>query len=80
MPEGTFFQKVRKKLLPEQIHEFLPGLCLVEGAAESTRGGDGILLLHTAHLHAHVAGFQDHHHTHGVKRRLDAVHDLLGDR
>ena len=44
----------------DKIHEFLSRLGLVEGTAEVTGGCDGVLLLYTPHLHAHVFGFQPH--------------------
>lgn len=64
--------------LTKQFHKLLTGFRLVEGSAECTGGGNGVLLLHTAHLHAHMAGFHHHHHTHRMKGLFNAVLDLLG--
>ncbi len=47
-----------------------------EDAREGRRGGGRLLLLDAAHAHAHVAGFDDHGHAHGLERFLDAVADL----
>ena len=59
-----------------KVHEFLTGLCLVEGSAEVAGGGDGVLFLDTTHLHAHVAGFDDDHDAEGMEGLLDAFLDL----
>ena len=61
-----------------QIHEFLPCLRLVESPGEVGSGGDGILLLHPAHLHAHVACLDNHHDAERIERLLDALLDLQG--
>lgn len=54
-----------KKLLPvpEQIHELLAGLCLIEGATEVGCCGYGILLFHATHLHAQVLSLDNDHHS-----------------
>jgi hypothetical protein len=44
-----------------EIHKFLTGFSLIEGSAEVTGGSDAVLLLHTTHLHAHVACFYYDH-------------------
>ena len=56
----------------------MPGLGLVEGTAEVTGSGDGVLFLDATHLHAHVTGLDNHHHPQGLECLLDAVLDLLG--
>ena len=60
----------------QQVHELLTGLGLVEGSTELAGGGDAVLFLHTAHLHAHVACFDHNHHSEGVEGLLDALLDL----
>ena len=64
-------------LAMQQVHELLACLCLVEGAAEVARGGDGCLLLHPAHLHAHVFCLYHYHHSEWMEGVLDAVLYLL---
>ena len=61
-----------------QVHEFLPRLGLVEAPGEIGSGGDGILLLHPAHLHAHVSRLDNHHYAQGIKSFLNALFDLQG--
>ena len=60
----------------DKIHELLAGFSLVEGSAEVTGCGNGILLLHPSHLHAHVACFDDDHDSQRVQRLLYALLDL----
>ena len=64
-------------LSAQQIHKLLAGLGLVEGSAESTRSGNRVVFLHTAHLHAHVLGLHHHHHAQWAQCLLYAVLDLL---
>ena len=59
-----------------EVHELLPGFRLIEGTAKVTRRSDAVLLLHTPHLHAHVAGFDDDHDSEGMQRLLDTLLDL----
>lgn len=47
-----------------------------EYAGKCRCGRDRILFLHAAHLHAHVAGLDDHGHAHRLERILYAVADL----
>ena len=58
--------------------EFFAGLVLIECTAEVTGGGDAALFLHASHLHAHVLGLYDHHHSLGMKCLVDSLTDLLG--
>lgn len=58
--------------------EFLAGLVLIEGTAEVAGGGDAALFLHASHLHAHVLGLYDHHHSLGMKCLVDSLTDLFG--
>ena len=60
-----------------KVHEFLSRLGLVKGAAEVAGGGDGVLLLDTSHLHAHMLGLYHDHHTKRLQGVLDTVLDLL---
>ena len=45
-----------------KVHELLSRLGLIEGTAEVTRGGDGVLLLNATHLHTHVLSLHYYHH------------------
>ena len=56
-----------------EVHEFLAGLGLVERAGEVAGGGYGVLLLHAAHLHTHMARLDHDHHAERVERLLDAL-------
>ena len=62
----------------QKAHEFLPGGEVIEHTAEVARGGDGVLFLHTSHLHAHVFGLDYDHDALRFERLLNAVLDLLG--
>ena len=59
-----------------QVHEFLACLGLIEGTAEVAGGGDAVLLLHTTHLHTHVASLYDNHHAEGMECLFDALLNL----
>lgn len=61
-----------------KVHEFLARLCLIERTREGGGGCYGVLLLYSAHLHAHVLGLDDDHNAHRVEGVLDAVLYLLG--
>ena len=61
----------------EQAHEFLAHLHGLKHAAVGRGGGDGVLFLHSSHLHAHVFGLDDHHDTLWLERVVDAVHNLV---
>ena len=61
-----------------QIHKLFPGFGLLEYACKVGSGGNGMLLLHTAHLHAEVLSFDDNHYTHGVECFLNTFFDLGG--
>jgi len=63
-------------MMVEQVHEFLTRLSLVEGSTELTGSGDAVLFFDTSHLHAHVAGFDDHHNSERVEGLFDALLDL----
>jgi len=57
-----------------QVHELLTGVQVRQEATGECRGsGDGILLLYTSDLHAHMLCFYDHGHTQWFKILLDAV-------
>ena len=60
LPEGLRF-------VTDELEELVACLGLVEGASEVAGGGDGTLLLDTAHLHAHVLGLDYDHHSQGLK-------------
>ena len=60
------------------VHKLLTRFCLIERTTEGTCRGDGILLLHTTHLHTHVLGLNNDHHPHRLQRILNALHHLLG--
>ena len=60
----------------DEVHKLLPRLGLVEGAGEIAGGGDRVLLLYAAHLHAHVLGFNDYHDAQRVECLLDALLNL----
>ena len=57
----------------QEIHELLAGLCLVECTAKIGCCGNGILLLHATHLHAHMLGLNNNHHTQRIQRLLDTL-------
>ena len=62
------------------VHEFLAGLGVFhEGAGEIGGGGDGVLLLDTAHGHAHVLGLDDDGDAKGIEGFLYAILDLLSE-
>lgn len=68
--------------VPQQIHELLAGLGLVEGSAKIGCCGYGVLLLYTSHLHAKMLRLNDNHHTQRVERLLNTLlylqcHSLL---
>ena len=63
-------------VLFDEVHKLFTCLGLIEGTGEVAGRGDGVLLLHTAHLHAHVLGFDDYHDTQRVEGLLDALLDL----
>ena len=60
-----------------EVHEFLSCLCLFEGSAEVTCRSDGVLFLHTSHLHAHVFCLHDDDDPLWMKSLVDAVLYLL---
>lgn len=62
----------------DKIHKLLTGFCLIEGTAEVTGSGDGILFLYSAHLHTHVSCFHDDHNTERVECLFNALLDLQG--
>ena len=61
------------------VHEFVSGFQRLEYAAVCTCRCDGVLLFHTAHLHAHVFGLNDYHDALRLQRVVDAFHYLLGE-
>ena len=64
---------------PYQPHELTSGTLVLEEAAGERRGGcNGILLLHSAYLHAHVGSLYDNAHTQRMQGILDTVADLDG--
>ena len=69
----TFYCLYPFALSAQQVHELLAGLCLVECAGEVARGGYGVLLLHSAHLHAHVFRLNHHHYAERLECFLYAV-------
>ena len=60
-----------------ESEELFAGLGLVEGTAEVAGRGDAALLLHAAHLHAHVLCLDDDHDAERLKGFLDALAYLL---
>lgn len=60
-----------------QVHEFLPSLLCLEHTRECGCCGYGILLLHTAHLHAHVCRLYDNNDTHRMQGLLYDFHNLM---
>ena len=64
----------------DNVHELLASLGVVhKGACEIAGGGHRILLLHTAHGHAHVLRLDYNSHAQGVQRVLYATLNLLGE-
>ena len=63
-------------LFLDEVHELLAGLDLLEDTGEVARRGERVLLLHAAHLHAHVLGLDDDHHAERVEGLLYALLDL----
>ena len=64
----------------DEVHEFLSGVFVFqECSCEFRGGGDGVLLLNTAHGHAEVLGLDDHGHADGVEHFLQAILDLGGE-
>ena len=63
--------------LMDEVHELLTGLCLFEGTAEVAGCGDGVLLLHASHLHAHVFSLNHHDYALWMQSLVDAVFYLL---
>jgi hypothetical protein len=61
-----------------QVHKFFAGLSLVEGTCKIGSSGYGILFLYPTHLHAHMLGFDYHHHTQRIQCLLDALLNLKG--
>lgn len=59
-----------------EVHEFLPGLRLIEGTREVAGGSNTVLSLHATHLHAHMAGLDNHHYAEGFECLLNALLDL----
>lgn len=59
--------------LMDEVHELLTGLCLFEGTAEIAGCGDGVLLLHASHLHAHVFSLNHHDYALWMQSLVDAV-------
>lgn len=64
-------------VVSDEIHEFLAGFRLVEGATEIAGGGDAVLFFHATHLHAQMACLNHDHHAKGMECAVDAVFDLL---
>ena len=63
-----------------QMHELLTGVQVrEETAGEGRGGGDGILLLHTPYLHAHVLRLYHHCNPQRLEILLDAVPYLGGE-
>ena len=60
----------------DKIHEFLTGLRLIEGSAEVTGCGNGVLFFYPSHLHTHVTGLNHDHHTKRMQGLLNALLDL----
>ena len=56
--------------MTDELEELVARLGLVEGASEVAGGGDRTLLLHATHLHAHVLGLDNDHHTQGLEGLL----------
>ena len=68
------------KLCLHEVDKFFScGIVAEEQARECAGGRNGILLLNTAHLHAHVGAFDDDGDALGIQRLLNAVADLYGE-
>ena len=65
-----------RAVLADEVEKLLARFGGFEDAAEVARGGDGILLFHTAHLHTHVFGFNDYHYALRIEGFLNTVLDL----
>src|ERR1700687_4382572 len=73
---GTIIDPVSRILGADQCQEFVAGLLVfAESAEHGTGNRRAVLLFDTAHLHAQVAGFDDHTHT----LRRDFFLDRFGD-
>lgn len=63
----------------DELEKLFACFGLFEGTAKGGGGGEGVLLFHAAHLHTHVFGLDDYHHSHRVEGFLDGFHDLEGE-
>jgi len=63
---------------PDQFDEFIAGGHTFKSSGKIRGSGDRVLFLDTPHLHAEMMGFDDHGHTQGFQRILDALLDLRG--
>ena len=61
----------------KQTHKLLSNLCRFEDTAVCACRGDAVLLLYTAHLHAHVFSLNHHHYALRLKCIVDTIFDLL---
>ena len=66
-----------ESLGPDELQELFASLGLIESTAEVAGRRNATLLLHPAHLHAHVLSLNDYHHAKRLQGFLDAIAYLL---
>lgn len=67
------------ELRPDQMDELFAGTHLCqEDSGECGGGGHRVLFLYSAHLHAHVSGFDHDRDAQRIERFLNAVPNLNG--